>query len=277
MPEPLSSAELQAYLDRIDHPAPTVPDHATLVSLHRAHTLAIPFENLDVQLGTPPGREPAAIFDKLVTRRRGGWCYEQNGLFGRALASLGFAVMPLSAGVMREAVGDFVMGSHLCLKVTIDGQEWLADVGFGSTLIEPLPIAPHAWDQGALAGQLGPADEGHLRMAITAGPMPLSYDFRNEPADEALLDAKCHWQGTDQESIFVQNLVVQQRLADGHLMLRGKVLTETLAEGSSVRELASADELVAVLKDRFRLDVPEVAGLWDQVEARHAALFAEAG
>lgn len=275
MIEPLNSGELSAYLVRIGHSGPLAADLVTLRALHRAHVLAIPFENLDVQLGTPPGRAPDAVFGKLVTRGRGGWCYEQNGLFARALTALGFAVTALSAGVMREVVGDFVMGTHLCLKVTLDGQDWLADVGFGSTLIDPLPFTEHDWDQGILAGTLRDTGDGHLRMAITAGPMPLSYDLVDAPADEALLDAKCAWQGTEPESVFVQNLVVQQRLPDGHLMLRGKVLTETMVGEARERELASAEDLVSVLHERFRLDMPEAANLWDQIEARHAALFAQ--
>lgn len=275
MPEipALSRAELGAYLDRIGHVGPLAPDLATLTALHRAHSLAIPFENLDVQLGNPPSRHPARIFDKLVTRRRGGWCYEQNGLFGRALVAAGFAVTHLSAGVMRQERGDIAMGTHLCLKVMIDGSDWLADVGFGATLLEPLPLTEHAWDQAAMAGEAMRTDDGYWRMAITSGPMPLSYDFHADPAEEAKLDALCAWQGENPESMFVQNLIVQQRRPKGHAMLRGKVLTESGIGTSNERKLGSAEELVATLRDHFGLDMPEAAGLWDRIEARHAELF----
>lgn len=274
MNEPLSPAQLEAYFARIGYDGPRAADFATLDALHRAHVLTIPFENLDVQLGDPPTLDPARIFDKLVTRRRGGWCYEQNGLFGRALVTLGFPVTRLSAGVMRQVRGEFVMGSHLALKVTAEGREWLCDVGFGSTQLAPLPFAAGAWAEAPLAGDLGQVEDGYWRLAITEGPMPLSYDFHDEPAEEARLEALCAWQGSDPESIFVQNLVVQQRRADGHEMLRGKVLTLTRADGSEERELGSADELVTELRDRFGLDLPEAASLWPAVEERHAALFA---
>lgn len=273
MPDPLTPDELGAYLARIGHDGPVTCDLATLFALHRAHVLAIPFENLDVQLGSPPGLDPAGIFDKLVNRRRGGWCYEQNGLFGRALASMGFPVTRLSGGVMRQLRGEFVMGSHLALKVGVDGKDWLADVGFGSTQLEPLRLAEGDWDQAPLSGAVEQTGDGYWRMAITGGPMPLSYDFRDEPADETRLQALCAWQGSDAESIFVQNLVVQQRRRRGHSMLRGKVLTETRADGSEERELGSAQELVATLRDVFGLDMPEAARLWPDIEARHAALF----
>ncbi|MFM5949528.1 MAG: arylamine N-acetyltransferase family protein [Novosphingobium sp.] len=273
MPEPLSKAELDAYLDRIGVAAPQAADLATLTVLHRAHVLAIPFENLDVQLGKPPGLDPQAAFAKLVTRRRGGWCYEQNGLFGRALMALGFEVTRLSAGVMRALRGEFSMGSHLALKVRINDADYLADVGFGSSQIAPLPLAEHAWEAAPMAGRLLRTADGLWQFAIDKGPNPLSYDFADSPADEARLAALCDWQARDPESVFVQNLVVQQRRPDGHLMLRGKVLTETGPDNSTVRELGSAEELVGLLRDLFALDVPEIAGLWPAIEARHAALF----
>jgi N-hydroxyarylamine O-acetyltransferase len=273
MIESLSPAQLDAYFGRIRYTGPRKADLATLTALHRAHVLAVPFENLDVQLGRPPSLDPDAIFSKLVTARRGGWCYEQNGLFARALAALAFPVTRMSGGVMRALRGEASMGSHLCLKVQADGADWLADVGFGSSQLEPVPLAEHAWDQVPMAGQVWRTDDGLWQFAIEQGPMPLSYDFVDAPADESLLGALCNWQGRDPESIFVQNLVVQRRLPEGHIMLRGKVLTETGHGGQRVRELGSGAELEAVLRDTFALDVPEAAGLWPEIEARHSLLF----
>lgn len=273
MIDPLTPAELEAYFQRIGHAGPRDSSLATLTALHRAHVLAIPFENIDVQFARPLSTDGGAAFAKLVEARRGGWCYEQNGLFARALAALGFPVTRLSGGVMRALRGEEAMGTHLCLKVGVEGRDYLADVGFGSTQLEPVPLEEHGWDQAPMAGRVQRTADGLWQFAIESGPMPLSYDFHAEPADEALLASLCDWQARDPESIFVQNLVVQQRLADGHLMLRGKVLTETGPQGSSERELASAEELVDLLRTRFALDLPEVASLWSAIEARHAALF----
>ena len=273
MIEPLTQTELEAYFQRIGHAGARDASLANLTALHRAHVLAIPFENLDVQLGRPLSTDGHAAFAKLVEARRGGWCYEQNGLFGRALTALGFGVTRLSGGVMRALRGEETMGSHLCLKVSAEGLDYLADVGFGSTQLEPVPLEEHDWTQTPMAGRVQRTQDGLWQFAIVSGPMPLSYDFHAQPADEALLARLCDWQARDAESIFVQNLVVQQRLPDGHLMLRGKVLTETGTDGSSERELGSAEELVDLLRTRFALDVPEAASLWPAVEARHAALF----
>lgn len=269
----LTPAQLDAYLTRIGHGPVGQADLATLTSLHRAHVLAIPFENIDTQLGNPPPMEPAAAFAKLVGRQRGGWCYEQNGLFGAVLTTLGFAVTRLCAGVMRDVRGEESMGSHLALKVRIEDADYLVDVGFGSSQIEPLPLAEHDWAAAPLAGRVRRAPDGLWQFAIVSGPSPMTYDFPDAPANEALLEALRQFQGHHEQSPFVQNLIVQQRLPDGHLMLRGKVLTLTGPDSATVSELQSAGELVALLRDRFALDVPEVASLWPAIEARHAALF----
>lgn len=273
MPEPLSPAQLDAYLARIGYDGPLQVDAVTLAALHRAHGLAIPFENLDVQLGQPPTLDPAATFTKLVERRRGGWCYEQNGLLGRALGALGFTVTRLSGGVMRELRGPFTMGSHLCLKVRAEGRDWLCDAGFGASQLEPLPLTEASWKQGPIGGQLTRTADQYWRLDVQQGPNPLSYDFLDEPADEARLAALCTWQGSDPESVFVQNLVVQQRRDGAHLMLRGRVFTRTGAEGSKQRVLESAAELLDLLQDTFGLDESRIAERWDRICARHTLLF----
>ena len=96
----MNDVELAHYLERIGHGWHVRPKLPTLRSLHRAHVSAIPFENLDVQLGLTPSLEPEAIYAKLVERRRGGWCYEMNGLFGAALQAIGFDVTRLACGVI---------------------------------------------------------------------------------------------------------------------------------------------------------------------------------
>lgn len=273
MTEPLSPAALDAYFARIGYAGPRTADLDVLTALHRAHVLTIPFENLDVQLGTPPGLDPAAIHAKLVGQRRGGWCYEHNGLLGAALAALGFAVTRLSGGVMREERGEAAMGSHLCLKVGLAGTDYLVDVGFGSSQIEPLPLAELRWNAAPMSGRILRTDDGLWRFAIDTGPTPIYNDFHDAPADEALLAGKCDWQGRNGQSPFVQNLIVQQRTPDGHLMLRGKVFTRTGPDGMEVSELESAEELVSLLRETFALEVPEAAALWPAIEERHAALF----
>ena len=133
------SLELSAYLQRIGFRGTVRPDLATLEAMHKAHQYAIPFENLDVLLHRPVVLDLAASYDKIVRQRRGGWCYELNGVMGWALKEIGFDVMRMRAGVMRVLAGDTQLGNHLCLFVRLD-QCYLVDVGFGGSLVEPLPL-----------------------------------------------------------------------------------------------------------------------------------------
>ncbi len=269
--------ELPAYFDRIGYSGPRTPDFATLEALMRAHIAAMPFENLDVQLGNRVTIDLPAVFAKLVGRRRGGWCYENNGLFGWALGALGFEVRRISAGVMRSARGDAALGNHLALIVTIEGRPWLADVGFGGTLAAPIPLAAGMHHQPPYAVGLVEAD-GYWRFEERyADGDPFSFDFLAGPADEALFARQCDSLQSEADSVFVQNAVIQQRQGDRHLSLRGRVLLDRGPGEESKRLIADAADYVAVLRDRFGLDLPEAATLWDKICARHAELFPAAG
>jgi N-hydroxyarylamine O-acetyltransferase len=265
--------DLQAYFARTGQERPATPDRAALTALIRAHLSTFPFENLDVQLGRPVSIEPEAIFDKLVTRRRGGWCFEQNGLFGRVLGELGYDVRRISAGVMRQVQGEVAMGNHLALAVTLEGRPWLVDVGFGGILSGPLPITAREEAHAPYRVALREVD-GMWRFEERYGDGdPFSYDFTEAPADEALFAQRCGDLQTRPDSPFVQNLVVQQRRGDRHLNLRGRVFVERGPQGETRELLQNAEALVERLDQRFDLQVPEAAGLWDAICARHAALF----
>jgi N-hydroxyarylamine O-acetyltransferase len=247
-------------------------DFLTLAALQRAQVQAIPFENLDVQLGRPVVLEPEAAFEKVVERRRGGWCYELNGLLGWALGELGFDVARVAGGVLRERDGDGVLGNHLALLVQLEGQRWLLDVGFGGSLAAPMPLRVLERDDAPFRLGLREAD-GYWRFTESDGGDAFSFDFKPEPADEALLQRQCLALQTEAKSPFVQNLVVQRRDADAHIALRGRVVT-TLRAGERVkRVLDTAEQLVEELSQTFGLELPEVAGLWPKICARHAARF----
>ena len=125
------------------------PPLGTLRALHRAHLLAIPYENLDIHLGRQITLDPEATFTKLVDERRGGWCFEMNGLFGRVLETLGFDIRYLSGAVGRATSGWRAQGNHLVLLVRLD-RPWIADVGFGDGFLTPLPLEPGTYSQGFL-------------------------------------------------------------------------------------------------------------------------------
>src|SRR2546426_8959332 len=127
----------EAYLERINYHGSLSPTAETLRELQVAHLLSVPFENLSILAGQAIVLEDEALFTKIVANRRGGFCYEANGLFAALLRALGFDVAMLSAEV-ANAAGEFGPDfDHMTLMVTL-AQRWLVDVGFGDSFLEPL-------------------------------------------------------------------------------------------------------------------------------------------
>jgi N-hydroxyarylamine O-acetyltransferase len=264
--------DLSAYLDRIGHSGPVAPTGAALAAIMRAHVASIPFENLDVQLGRPITGELEAIFAKLVERRRGGWCYEQNGLLGWALETIGFKVVRVAGGVMRASAGDSALGNHLALVVLLD-RPWLVDAGFGGSLAEPIALAPAAHRHAPYDLGLARIEDDYWRYEEWIRGRPFSFDFRFAPADPALLARQQASLQSDPESPFVLNLVAQRRTGDSHASLRGRVLTLSQGDGYEEFLVEDAETLVETLRTRFALDVPEIAARWPAICERHEALF----
>ena len=265
--------DLQAYFDRIGWTGEARPDLATLRGLHRAHLLAIPYENLDVQFGRPVTTDPAAAFDKIVTRRRGGWCYEMNGLFGAVLDAIGFKVMRMASAVMRDVYGDAGLGNHLVLLVDLD-EPWVADVGFGDGALEPFPLKAGPFAFAGYDFRLEALDGRWWRFHNHEFGGATSFDFVAEAADPALLSERCHVLQTAPDSAFVLNAVVQRFTPQALLQLRGRTLRRVQPGAKQERLLNSADELVEVLAGDFGLDLPDAASLWPRIVERHDQLFA---
>jgi N-hydroxyarylamine O-acetyltransferase len=266
---------VQAYLDRIGVHPPISTDLAGLRQLHRAHLQAISFENLDVQLSRPITTAIEPIYEKIVERRRGGWCYEMNGLLGWALKELGFQVTRCAGGVMREAMGDIAVGNHLVLRVELPEGTYLADVGFGDGPRDPVRIAPGEFSDGRFSFSLSQQDDDWWRFHNHPYGGAGSFDFRLAQADEHLLAEKCLFLQISERSPFVQNLVCQRHTEDGLTILRGRVLRKVSPRGQSESLLNSSDELLNVLGAEFGLEVPEIAPLWPTIVARHTQLFGQ--
>lgn len=267
---------LSEYLRRIGFAGAPAPDLATLKAVHRAHVEAIPYEDLDVQFGAPVSRAPEAAYDKIVTRKRGGWCFEMNGLLGWALEEIGFDVVRLAGGVVREFKGEQAVGNHLVLIVRLD-EPWVADAGFGDGLIEPVPLRAGAFVNGALECALEQMEGGWWRYHNDPRGAAPSFDFHLDVRDEALLEDRCQWLQTHPDSPFVQTAVVQRWQDGEHLSLRGRVFQRLSAGGGKhVHILEDERAFQRALKDDFRLDLPEAASLWPKICARHEEVFAAA-
>lgn len=268
--------ELQAYLERIGFTGLPRPDLATLKALHRAHALSISYENLDVQLGRPLTTSPAEAFDKIVRRGRGGWCYEMNGLLGAALEEIGFKVTRLAGGVHRMVRGDEAVGNHLVLLVELPEGLWIADVGFGDGSRDPFPLQEGPIRSDGFEYRLQKLAGGWWRLHNhDAGGAP-NFDFSLDPADPALLSAKCLELQTSPASVFVMTAIAQRHMGDEIRLLRGRAFRRLRPGVKEDSLIDTAAEFVAVLQREFELDIPEAATVWDRVCARHEELFPKA-
>lgn len=267
--------KLPLYLERIDYRGIVEPNFATLVALQEAHVCSVPFENLDVQLGRPLSIRIEDAYQKIVMNGRGGWCYEQNGLFGWVLSEIGFDVTRIAASVMRETRGDLSEASHLCLLVTTSESDtkYLVDVGFGGSMIRPIALLEAQYDQPPFSLGLDRLDDQYWQYWEDLGDGKFSFDFTEDPACELALSKKCEYLQSDPASHFVLNLVAQRRTRERHLTLRGRVFSVSKPGGKESQTLDSSEALVSILANEFRLDVAGIADLWPKIVARHEQLF----
>jgi N-hydroxyarylamine O-acetyltransferase len=267
---------LSDYLRRVEWPGEATPTLDTLGKLLRQHNHRVPFENLDVQLGKTLTTSVEEAYAKIVDDGRGGWCYEQNGLFGWALSRIGFDVQRIAATVMRADRGATAHANHLTLLVRQPGDEerWLVDVGFGGSLLWPLPLEEGAYEHAPFNVGLRRLDDGHWQFWENRNDGEFSFDFEEIDADENAMSVRCDYLQTSPESGFVQNLVCQLRRPDSHVSLRGRVLSTVTTRAYRKHVLDSADELVVTLKHEFGLVVPGSADLWERICERHEQLMA---
>lgn len=266
--------EAADYLRRIGYTGAVHHDAECLTRLHRAHLATVPYENLDIQLGVLPRLTATALGDKIVRRRRGGFCFELNGAFGLLLTALGFRVRYLVAAVNRARDGAGAWGNHLALLVTVDDGTFLADVGFGDGFLSPLPLAIGTYQQGTLTYQLRHDLDGHWRLVHHPGGMAPGFEFRTAPHPLPDFAARCRALASEPTSPYVRTLTVQQPRVDHAVCLRARSLFWQGPSGRRVRELTDRDEFVALLTDEFGLPAlppGDVARLWRRSGAQQEA------
>ncbi len=235
--------DVDAYLRRMEYDGPREPSPATLRNLHRQHLFTVPFENLDIPLGTPIVLDLALIYEKIVTRRRGGFCYELNGLFGELLRALGFRVEMLSARVRREGGGFGPEFDHMLLKVELD-EPWLVDVGFGDSFVDPIPFHAGGADQvnGHRYLVLPMNDEWQLLREDRNGQVPL-YAFRDLPHTLSEYRDMCTFHQSSPESHFTRSWICSRATPDGRITIANMRLVATRETGREETQLTSEEEL----------------------------------
>jgi len=222
---------IDEYLARIAYNGPRDPTAATLRALHERHLLSVPFENLYIHLGREILTDEQRIVDKVVRQRRGGFCYELNGAFAALLRALGFDVTMLSARVPRADGTTSPEFDHMTLLVRIDGERWLADVGFGECFLHPLRLDERG-EQRDPAGTFR-IEQLDARDWLLSSANP-EYLFSLEPHTLADYAAMCRYHQTSPQSSFTQKRVCTLATPGGRITLRDDRLIVT--ENGAKRE-----------------------------------------
>ncbi len=254
--------DVAAYLDRIGYQGVLEPSSTVLTALHRAHAATIPFENLDIILGRGVSLDIGNIQDKLRRRNRGGYCFEHNLLFAALLERVGFDVRRLVARVQPDKPGP---RTHMVLNVTADDQEWLADVGFGAALLEPIPLVNGAtvrhddWTHGATRM---PDNSWRLRTLGAEGWSDL-YAFTADPQRPTDYHVYNHYTSTYPDSPFVNHLIAMRVTPTERFALRNDELSITYPDGSTDRRQVPASDIPDVLREMFGIipSAPDEASL----------------
>jgi N-hydroxyarylamine O-acetyltransferase len=243
-----------AYLDRVAYAGPLAPRLEVLRNLHRAHLLNVPFENLDIAAGQKILCGENACIDKIVERRRGGFCYELNGAFAALLRAIGFQVTLLSARVPREDGSDGPEFDHLALRIDLE-KPWLADVGFGDSFLEPLELRSGV--EGSHDGRryrvVDAGNSLHMERAERDGIWRRQYSFTLTPRSLNDFAAMCHYHQTSPESPFTRKIVCSKATPDGRITVADRRLILTRNGTREEHLLASDEERSAALKKYFEI------------------------
>ncbi|WP_329277003.1 arylamine N-acetyltransferase family protein [Streptomyces sp. NBC_01451] len=273
----MDSAQADAYLRRLGVERPVSPTLDVLRELQLRHLVSVPFENLSIHLGEDIVLEENLLLDKVVGARRGGFCYELNGVFAALLTALGFDVTLLAARVYGDEERLGIPYDHLALRVrTGDAGDWLVDVGFGAHSHFPLAIGQRR-EQEDPGGtfrivEAGPDAAGARGAGADGDPDRGSGDldvvrdgsrrYRVESRPRVLGDfvAGAWWHSTSPESHFTRSLVCSRVTEDGgRITLSGRSLTVTAPGGErEVTELGADSEVLSVYRERFGVEVSAV-------------------
>jgi N-hydroxyarylamine O-acetyltransferase len=248
--------DINSYLERINYRGSVEPTAETLRELQVAHLRAVPFENLSIHAGERIVLEDDALFTKIVRNRRGGFCYEANGLFGALLRALGFDVAMLSAAVANEA-GEFGPGfDHMTLMVSLE-QRWLVDVGFGDSFVEPL-LLDERREQVQANRRYSILSDGSqltLRQRDEGDEWKAQYRFTLQPYSYADYAEMCNYHQTSPQSHFTQSRICSRTTEEGRVTLSEmRLITTSLSDGKQIRQertLSSEAEYADVLREQF--------------------------
>ena len=250
------------YLARIGYTGDIKPDVQTLRGLHGAHMLRVPFENLNIVQKRPILLTEEALWDKMIVRKRGGFCYELNGLFAQLLQELEFDITYLNARVYNRKGRLGIDFDQLALLVRIPGQpgRWLADVGFGDSFHEPLSFEERSEQvQGLRAYRLEQVHDGFITWQKNYdGAWERQYFFDLQPHTFPVeYQLACLYHQTSSKSSFTRGSIVSRATSEGRVSLQDGRLILTKAGQRTEQQIADLAEYNRLLKQHFDITLAE--------------------
>lgn len=248
---------IKAYLERINYHGSLEPTAESLRALQVAHLATVPFENLSIHAGQPIVLEDEALFTKIVERRRGGFCYEANGLFAALLRALGFDVVMLSAEVANAKGGFGPDFDHMALMVRLE-KRWLVDVGFGDSFREPLMLDERGEQVQESRAYRILSDGSYLILMQreAGGEWEAQYRFTLRPHEYADYAEMCRYHQTSPQSHFTRGRICTRATEEGRVTLSEMRLITTSKDGErQERALSTHEEYAAALRDYFGIEM----------------------
>ena len=250
---------IKKYAERINYPGELKPSLEVLCNLQKAHLLSVPFENLDIHYGNPIELDINKIFKKIILNRRGGFCYELNGLFFELLNSIGFKTKRISAKVFDEGKGYGPEYDHLAVIVTLDDIEYLTDVGFGEFTFGPLQL-----ELGEIQNDergnfvIDKTDGGYLKVSkVENGKSKPEYIFKNVHRNFTEFKEMCNYHQTNSESHFTKQRMISIPTKEGRITLTDKNLKITVDDSIKETKLKNKDEFAKALLDYFNIVIKQ--------------------
>lgn len=249
--------DIRKYLERIRYNGGLEPDLDLLKKLQKAHLVAVPFENLDIHYRIPILLDTGRIFEKVVLNRRGGFCYELNGLFCNLLLELGYNARRISARVYKNEEGYSPEFDHLVILVNIADREYLVDVGFGEFAFGPLELVPgQIQDDERGRFSIDSIEEGYFRVNKIDGDHSTPvYIFKPIAREFSEFEHMCAYHQTDPRSHFMQQRLISLALDPGRITISGNTLKIMNGNSTTEEKIHSEEAFDKLLWDIFMIRI----------------------
>lgn len=251
---PMHSDQIKEYLARIDYSGDRSATLAVLQNLQRTHLQTVPFENLDIHNGVEIVLDEQRLFDKIVGRRRGGFCYELNGLFFALLQGLGFEVIRIAARVYNRERGFGPPFDHMAILATINEMRYLVDVGYGEFAIAPLKMVmdiEQSDERGVFVISHRPDGGLFLVAKLDNGESVPEYLFDNRHHALAEYASTCQYHQTDPASHFTQGKLISLATENGRMTLTDKTFKVRVGLRTEEHPVAGPAEFDRLLSTYF--------------------------